>query len=366
MEGGPIVYENHHRILVINPGSTSTKIGVFEGESQLMESTLRHSSEEIAQYPSIIDQYSFRKKAILQSLEKEGIIISTLSAICGRGGLLRPIEGGTYSVNEAMIQDLKTGYSGQHASNLGGIIAHEIASSLNLPAFIVDPVVVDELAPIARISGFSSINRKSIFHALNQKAVARRYAKQVGKKYDTLRLIVTHMGGGITVGVHEFGKVIDVNNGLHGDGPFSPERAGTVPAGELVELCFSGEYFRHEVMKKLVGQGGLVGYLGTNDAVRVEQRIEDGDENAKLVYEAMAYQVAKEIGSAAAVLHGQVDAIIITGGLAYGKGFVKDITSRIDWISDIVVYAGEDELQALAEGALRVLTGEEIAKIYPS
>ena len=265
-----------------------------------------------------------------------------------------------------MIQDLKTGYSGQHASNLGGIIANEIASSLNIPAFIVDPVVVDELAPIARISGFSAINRKSIFHALNQKAVARRYAKQVGKKYDSLRLIVTHMGGGITVGVHEFGKVIDVNNGLHGDGPFSPERAGTVPAGDLVELCFSGEYFRHEVMKKLVGQGGLVGYLGTNDAVRVEKRIEDGDEKAKLVYEAMAYQVAKEIGSAAAVLHGQVDAIILTGGLAYGKGFVKDITSRIDWISDIVVYAGEDELQALAEGALRVLTGEEIAKIYPS
>jgi len=366
MEGGPIVPENHHRILVINPGSTSTKIGVFEDESQLMESTLRHNSEEIAQYPSIIDQYNFRKEVILESLEKEGIDISTLAAICGRGGLLRPIEGGTYSVNEAMIQDLKTGYSGQHASNLGGIIAYEIASNLNLPAFIVDPVVVDELAPIARISGFSAIDRKSIFHALNQKAVARRYAKQVGKKYDTLRLIVTHMGGGITVGVHEFGKVIDVNNGLHGDGPFSPERAGTVPAGDLVELCFSGEYFRREVMKKLVGQGGLVGYLGTNDAVRVEQRIEDGDEKAKLVYEAMAYQVAKEIGSAAAVLHGKVDAIILTGGLAYGKGFVKDITSRIDWISDIIVYAGEDELQALAEGALRVLTGEEIAKIYPS
>lgn len=366
MEGGPIVHKNHHRILVINPGSTSTKIGVFEGESQLMESTLRHSSEEISQYPSIIDQYNFRKKAILESLEKEGINISTLSAICGRGGLLRPIEGGTYSVNDAMIQDLKAGYSGQHASNLGGIIAHEIASSLNLPAFIVDPVVVDELAPIARISGISAINRKSIFHALNQKAVARRYAKQVGKKYDSLRLIVTHMGGGITVGVHEFGKVIDVNNGLHGDGPFSPERAGTVPAGDLVELCFSGEYFRHEVMKKLIGQGGLVGYLGTNDAVRVEQRIEDGDEKAKLVYGAMAYQVAKEIGSAAAVLHGQVDAIILTGGLAYGEGFVKDIASRIDWISDIVVYAGEDELQALAEGAIRVLTGEETAKIYPS
>jgi butyrate kinase len=366
MEGGHLVHEHEYRILVINPGSTSTKIGVFEGERQLMESTLRHSTEDIARYPSIIDQYSFRKEAILGSLEKEGISTSELSAICGRGGLLRPIEGGTYSVNDAMIGDLKKGYSGQHASNLGGIIANEIASSLNLPAFIVDPVVVDELAPIARISGFSGIDRKSIFHALNQKAVARRYAKQVGKKYDTLRLIVTHMGGGITVGVHEFGKVIDVNNGLHGDGPFSPERGGTVPAGDLVELCFSGEYFRHEVMKKLVGQGGLVGYLGTNDAIRVEKRIEDGDEKAKLVYEAMAYQVAKEIGSAAAVLHGQVDAIILTGGLAYGKSFVKDITSKIDWISDVVVYAGEDELQALAEGALRVLTGEEIAKIYPS
>lgn len=366
MEGGLLMHENLYRILVINPGSTSTKIGVFEGGKQLMESTLRHSSEDIAKYPSIIDQYSFRKDAILASLDSEGFHISDLSAICGRGGLLRPIEGGTYSVNEAMIDDLKKGYSGQHASNLGGIIANEIASSLNVPAFIVDPVVVDELAPLARISGFSAIDRKSIFHALNQKAVARRYAKQVGKKYESLRLIVTHMGGGITVGVHESGKVIDVNNGLHGDGPFSPERAGTVPAGDLVDLCFSGEYFRHEVMKKVVGQGGLVGYLGTNDAVRVEKRIEDGDEKAKLVYGAMAYQVAKEIGSAAAVLQGKVDAIILTGGLAYGKEFVKEISSRIDWISEVVVYAGEDELQALAEGALRVLSGEETAKIYPS
>lgn len=358
--------ENLYRILVINPGSTSTKIGVFEGGNQLMESSLSHSSEEIARYPSIIDQYDFRKEAILESLRKEGISISKLSAICGRGGLLRPIEGGTYSVNNTMLIDLKKGFSGQHASNLGGIIASEIASGLNIPAFIVDPVVVDELEPIARISGFSEIDRKSIFHALNQKAVARRYAKQVGKKYDTLRLIVAHMGGGITVGVHEFGKVVDVNNGLHGDGPFSPERAGTVPAGDLVELCYSGKYFRHEMMKKLVGQGGLVGYLGTNDAVRVEKQIEDGDEKAKLVYEAMAYQVAKEIGSAATVLQGKVDAIILTGGLAYGKGFVNDIAKRIDWISDIVVYAGEDELKALAEGALRVLTGEETAKIYPS
>ncbi|MHA6259546.1 butyrate kinase [Sporosarcina sp. CAU 1771] len=358
--------EDFYRVLVINPGSTSTKIGVFEDERLLMEHTIRHSSDEIAQFPSIIDQYEFRKKAILEALEIEGISISKLNAICGRGGLLRPIAGGTYAVNSQMIDDLMIGYSGQHASNLGGILANEIAVGLNIPAYIVDPVVVDELAPVARISGTALIERKSIFHALNQKAVARRYARQIDKKYEELRLIVTHMGGGITVGAHEAGKVIDVNNGLHGDGPFSPERAGTVPTGDLIELCFSGEYFRSEIMRLLVGKGGLVGYLGTNDAVVVEKKISSGDEKAKLVYEAMAYQVAKEIGSAAAALKGRVDAIILTGGLAYGKEFIEQISSRIDWISDVVVYPGEDELQALAEGALRVLSGEEEAKNYPS
>lgn len=356
----------HSRILVINPGSTSTKIGIFEDDTLELEVTIRHSTEEIARYPSIITQYNFRKEAILNALNDKGIRISELTAVCGRGGLLRPIKGGTYSVNDSMIEDLKNGYSGQHASNLGGILANQIAKDSNIPAFIVDPVVVDELSPIARISGFASLERKSIFHALNQKAVARRYAKQTGENYEDLRLIVAHMGGGITVGAHELGKVIDVNNGLHGDGPFSPERAGTVPTGALVELCYSGELYRSEVMKKLVGQGGLVGYLGTNDAVQVEKRIEKGDAKAKLVYEAMAYQVAKEIGSAATVLRGQVNAIILTGGLAYGKGFIEDISSRINWISEIVVYPGEDELQALAEGAFRVLTGEETAKIYPS
>lgn len=357
---------NDYQVLVINPGSTSTKIGVFQGETLVMESTIRHATEEIAQYPSIIDQYNFRKEAILKVLKDEGINSSKLDAVCGRGGLLRPIAGGTYTVNDAMIEDLRKGYSGQHASNLGGILASEIAAELTIPSFIVDPVVVDELAPIARISGLSLINRQSIFHALNQKAVARRYAKQVDKKYEDLRLIVTHMGGGITTGTHVDGKVIDVNNGLHGDGPFSPERAGTVPTGDLVELCFSGKYFRNEVMKSLVGEGGLVGYLGTNDAVLVEKRIAAGDEKAKLVYDAMAYQIAKEIGSAATVLHGKIDAIILTGGLAYGKEFIKLITSKIDWISEVVVYPGEDELQALAEGAIRVLSGEERAKNYPA
>jgi butyrate kinase len=359
------VQEQSYRILVINPGSTSTKIGVFENDMGILEKTIRHDTDVINSFQNIIDQYEFRKNTILETLDEEGININKLSAVCGRGGLLRPIEGGTYAVNEAMLKDLREGYAGQHASNLGGIIAYEIASGLNIPSFIVDPVVVDELEPIARISGFALIERRSIFHALNQKAVARRVAKQLGKKYEEVNFIVTHMGGGITVGAHKQGRVVDVNNGLHGDGPFSPERAGTVPAGDLVDLCFSGNYYRDEVMKMLVGQGGLVGYLGTNDAVKVEKMIEEGDEKAKLVYDAMAYQIAKEIGAASAVLEGKVDAIILTGGLAYGKEFVKSISDRISWIADVIVQPGENELQALAEGALRVLRGEEKVKDYP-
>jgi butyrate kinase len=356
--------DKEYRILAINPGSTSTKIGIFDDEISIFEKTIRHEAESINSFANIIDQFEFRKTTILETLDNEGINISKLSAVCGRGGLLRPIEGGTYPVNDLMLKDLRSGNYGQHASNLGGIIANEIATNLNIPAFIVDPVVVDELEPIARISGFSLIERKSIFHALNQKAVARRVAKDLGKKYNDLNLIVTHMGGGITVGVHKQGKVVDVNNGLHGDGPFSPERAGTVPAGDLIALCFSGEHYREEIMKKLVGQGGLVGYLGTNDAVKVEKMIDSGDSEALLIYDAMAYQVAKEIGAASTVLSGKVDAIVLTGGLAYGRGFVKAITDRINWIADVIVQPGENELQALAEGAFRVLRGEEVGKIY--
>lgn len=365
LNGGLTVQEQGHRILVINPGSTSTKIGVFDNDISILEKTLRHDTDVINSFENIIDQYEFRKNAILETLDQEGFNISKLSAVCGRGGLLRPIEGGTYAVNDDMLQDLREGFAGQHASNLGGIIAYEIATALNIPSYIVDPVVVDEMEPIARISGLSKIERISIFHALNQKAVARRVAKELGKKYEDMNLIVTHMGGGITVGAHKQGRVIDVNNGLHGEGPFSPERAGTVPIGDLVSLCFSGQYYREEITKMLVGQGGLVGYLGTNDAVKVEKMIEAGDEKAKLVYSAMAYQVAKEIGAASAVLNGKVDAIIITGGLAYGKSFVKEISDRISWIADVIVQPGEDELQALAEGALRVLRGEENEKVYP-
>ncbi|MFC3882847.1 butyrate kinase [Bacillus songklensis] len=353
-----------YRILVMNPGSTSTKIGVFQNEVPIFERIIRYDIDELSGYKTIFDQHDFRKQTILEALDQEGINLSKLDAVCGRGGLLRPIEGGTYEVNDLMLNDLREGFAGQHASNLGGVIAFEIASGLNIPAFIVDPVVVDELETIARLSGMPLIERKSIFHALNQKAVARRAAKQLNKRYEDLQLIVVHMGGGITVGVHKHGKVIDVNNGLHGDGPFSPERAGTVPAGDLVSLCFSGKYYRDEVMKMLVGQGGLAGYLGTSNARKVEEMIRKGDKKARLAFEAMAYQVAKEIGAVSTVVNGKVDAIILTGGLAYTKEFVHLIMERVNWIADVMIHPGENELQALAEGALRVLRGEEQAKEY--
>ncbi|GAA0458203.1 butyrate kinase [Alkalibacillus silvisoli] len=355
-----------YRVLVINPGSTSTKIAVFENDHCLFEQTIRHQTEDLSQFSNIIEQYQFRKDVILEALDYEGFNISKLDAVCGRGGLLKPIEGGTYAVNEAMLHDLKEGYYGEHASNLGGILAHEIANNVNIPAYIVDPVVVDELDDIARISGIPQLPRKSIFHALNQKAVARRAAQSIDLTYEKSNLIVCHMGGGITVGAHHQGKVIDVNNGLNGEGPFSPERAGTIPAGQLVDLCFSTVYTKEQVHKMLVGNGGLVAYLDTNDALEVEKRIEQGDQEAKHIYDAMAYQIAKEIGSISTVLQGNVDAIVLTGGLCYGQEFVKEITKRIDWIADILTLPGENELEALAEGTIRVLNEEEEAKQYHS
>ncbi|MGG3574843.1 butyrate kinase [Bacillus gobiensis] len=353
-----------HRILAINPGSTSTKIGVYHNERLIFEKIVRHDEKELRKPGGINGQYPYRKMVILETLLDQGINLSRLDAVCGRGGLIRPIEGGTYEVNEAMLKDLKTGHAGQHVSNLGGILANEIASGLNIPAFIVDPVVVDEMEPIAKISGFPSIERRSIFHALNQKAVGRKIASDLQKRYEDLNLIITHMGGGITIGVHRHGKVIDVNNGLHGEGPFSRERAGTVPTGDLVDLCFSGQYYKDEVIKMLIGGSGLAGYLGTTQADSVETMIEEGNEKARLVYEAMTYQIAKEIGAAAAVLQGTVDAVILTGGLAHSKLIVENIRRYVDWIADVHVVPGENELQALAEGALRVLNGQENAKHY--
>ncbi len=352
------------KILVINPGSTSTKIGVYEDEKQVLDETLRHSSEEIAQYSSIYGQFEFRKDVILDVLREKNISINTLNAVVGRGGLLKPIEGGTYSVNESMLKDLKVVILGQHASNLGGIIANEIAKDLNIPSFIVDPVVVDEMEEIARISGIPEIERVSIFHALNQKAVAKRYANEVNKKYEDINVIVAHMGGGISVGAHKSGRVVDVNNALDGEGPFSPERSGGLPVGDLVKLCFSGKYTHDEIKKMINGKGGFVAHYNTNDARTVAGAMRDGDKKAEILLKAMAYQIAKEIGKCAAVLSGKVEAIILTGGIAYGKEIVDLIKERVEFIAQVVVYPGEDELLALAQGGLRVLKGEEIAKEY--
>ncbi|AHM57134.1 butyrate kinase 1 [Peptoclostridium acidaminophilum DSM 3953] len=352
------------RVLAINPGSTSTKIAVFDNEEQIFEKTLRHSTDEICKYEKIADQFEFRKTVIEEALREGGIEISSLSAVVGRGGLLKPIAGGTYKVSPEMMEDLKVGVLGEHASNLGGLIAHEIAAEAGVEAFIVDPVVVDEMNDVARISGMPEIDRISIFHALNQKAVARRAAAEMGKKYDEVNVIVAHLGGGVSVGAHEKGRVIDVNNALDGEGPFSPERAGGLPVGDVVKLCFSGKVTLNEMKKKIKGNGGLVAYLGTNDAREVEKMIEEGNAEAKVIYEAMAYQTAKEIGACAAALKGSVDAVLLTGGIAYSKFITSYISERVAFIAPVKIYPGEDEMIALAEGGLRVLRGEETAKIY--
>ena len=350
--------------LIINPGSTSTKIGVFEDETLLFEETLRHTTEEISQFATIVDQKDFRKKIITDLLASKNFDMKSLNMVVGRGGMLKPIPGGTYAVTDELLHDLVIGKQGQHASNLGGILAREIGDSLGIPSFIVDPVVVDELAPVARYSGVPELPRTSVFHALNQKAVAKRYAKEIGKPYESLRLIVVHMGGGVSVGAHLNGKVVDVFNALDGDGAFSPERAGAVPSGALIKMCFSGKYTEKEVYSKIVGKGGFNAYLGTNDMREVTKRANEGDEQAKAAKEAFLYQVSKNIGSMATVLYGKVDQIILTGGIAYGKDVCESIQERCGFIAPFTVYPGEDELLALAQGGLRVLKGEEEAKQY--
>jgi butyrate kinase len=350
--------------LIINPGSTSTKIAVFIDDECKISETLRHSNEELAAFTKVIEQFDFRKKLILNSLQKHGMDINELNAVVGRGGLLRPIQGGTYLINEEMLADLKKEARGSHASNLGGLIAHSIASELTIPSFIVDPVCVDEMEPVARISGMPENPRESLFHALNQKAIARKAAADMGKSYQAINLIVVHLGGGISVGAHCKGRIIDVNNAIPGDGPFSPERSGDVPTGKLVEMCFNEKHTKSEITAKLMGKGGLVAYLGTNDAKEVEKLIKDGNKEAELIYRAMAYQVAKEIGACSAVLSGQVDAVVITGGIAYSNLLVGWITERVKFIAPVMIYPGEDEMEALAAGGLRVLAGKEKAKKY--
>lgn len=352
-----------HFILTINPGSTSTKVAVFDGTNNLKQMNLVHSTEETSRFEKITDQYKYRETAILSWLSEEGISLNELSAVVGRGGLLRSMPSGTYMITDPMIEDLRIGIQGEHASNLGGIIARAIADGEGIPAFIVDPVAVDEFDEIARISGLPELPRKSLVHVLNMKAVSRGVAEKLGKRLEEMNLIVAHLGGGISIGPLKEGRIIDVNNANEA-GPFSPERAGSVPVGELVKLAYSGKYTYKELKSKMIGHAGLVGYLGTNDAREVEKMILSGDSRAELVFNAMAYQIAKEIGSYAPVLCGKVDRIIITGGLAHSKRLTDRISEMVRFIAPVEVIPGEDEMQALAEGAYRVMNNQEKAKIY--
>lgn len=353
------------RILAINPGSTSTKIGVFEGNHPLFLKNISHSPEALEPFANITEQFDFRKDIILKQLNTADIRLDLVKAIVGRGGLLKPIESGVYEVNERMTEDLRERRYGEHASNLGGLIAGALAKSLpGSRAFIANPVCVDELDDLARLSGHPLIPRRSIFHALNQKAVARSHAKSIMRKYEDLNLIVVHLGGGITVGAHKKGRVVDVNQGLDGDGPYSPERSGTLPVGDLVRLCFSGKYTQKEVLKMIKGAGGMVAYLGTNSAYDVEMKAMEGDKESRFIFEGMAYQVAKEVGAMSTVLKGEVDGILITGGVANSKWFVNEIIERVHKIGPAHVYPGEDEMRALAMNGLRVLSGETEPKTY--
>ncbi|MDD3078374.1 MAG: butyrate kinase [Paludibacter sp.] len=352
------------KILSINPGSTSTKIAVYEDEDLQYLHTIRHSYEELAQFNDIFDQYEFRKRIILKKLKDDEVDLEEISIVVGRGGLLRPLTSGVYEVNDRMITDLKQQIGGHHASNLGAVLASEIAGHIpDCKAYITDPVVVDELQEVARISGLPQFPRRSTFHALNHKAVGRKYAQTIGTNYEKLNLVIAHMGGGISVAAHRLGKVIDTNQALDGFGPFSPERAGTMDAGALIKLCFEGKYSLDEIQKMLVGKGGLVAHLGTNDVKEILHSIQNGDEHARLIIEAMAYNVGKEIAAMLAVLEGNVDAVILTGGIAHSVFVVNYIKKMIAPMAHLVVYPGEDEMAALALAGLRVLRGEK-ARIY--
>lgn len=350
-------------ILAINPGSTSTKISLFEGENECKTHKIDHNKEELENYEKIKDQYDYRLNLIKSWMAEEKIQLNSLIAVVGRGGLLRPMPGGTYEVSDLMIEDLKVGIQGEHASNLGGMLAKGLADLEGIPSFIVDPVAVDEFNDVARISGLNGIDRNSLVHALNIKAVSFRRASELNKDLKDLNLLVAHLGGGISIAPVESGKMVDVNNAKE-MGPFSPDRTGGLPIGDVVNMCFSGDYTLKDMKTKVLGKGGMVSYLGTMDGREVEKRIENNDEYAKLIYDAMAYQIGKEIGSYATVLMGKVDNIILTGGLAYSNYLVDKIKEMVSFIAEIIVYPGEDEMDALNKGALRVIKEQENAKIY--
>lgn len=356
---------NKFHILAINPGSTSTKIGIFNNIKPAFIKNIVHDPEELSKFSGIVDQYQYRKNAIIKELDNSHFSLADIDIIMARGGLIKPIASGIYEVNSKMLHDLSSGNLGEHASNLGGFIAADLAKQTSgAKAYIADPVVVDELQDVARVSGHPEFERVSIFHALNQKAVARKHANSINKAYEDINLIIAHLGGGISIGAHCRGKVIDVNNALSGDGPFSPERSGSLPTRQLVELCFSGKYTKEEIEKILVGRGGLMAYFATNDSYEIEKRAEEGDEQCRLIQEAMAYQIAKHIGAMSAVLKGDVEAILVTGGIANDIYICDYIRKMVGFIAPVIVYPGEDELLALATNGLMLLRGTLQASLY--
>lgn len=353
------------KILVINPGSTSTKMAVYEDEKPVLLRNITHTAEELAPFDAITEQQDFRRQLVLEELRRSDIPL-VFDAVIGRGGLVKPIAGGVYEINQQMLDDTLHGcVMHNHACNLGCLIAHEIAQFIpGCRAFIADPGVVDELSPLARISGSPLMPRICIWHALNQRAIARRYARGIGREYEDLNLIICHLGGGISVAAHEHGHAIDANNALDGEGPFSPERAGSLPAADLVRLCYSGKYTEKELLKRIAGQAGLTAHLGTNNMREILQRIKSGDEQAQLIVDAMLYHTAKQIASEAAVLCGQIDAILLTGGMAHSDYIVSELRRRIGFLAPVYTFPGEDEMKALALNALSVLQGKRQAKIY--
>ncbi|MBC1412157.1 butyrate kinase [Listeria welshimeri] len=351
-------------VLTINPGSTSTKLAVYQGDKVLFEETVRHRMQEFADFNNVQEQFDFRWQVLRRVIDAFGYDVNNLDAVVGRGGLLRPVAGGTYMVTEKMLADLKTNKYGEHASNLGAMLAKKLADTLDIPSFIVDPVVVDEMQPIARFSGNELIARKSIFHALNHKAAGRKIAKKLGSDYEKMNFVIAHLGGGISVAAHRQGKAVDVNNALDGDGPFSPERSGSLPMNDFLEACFSGKWNKRELHDLIIGRGGMISYLGTNSMLEVEAKVKAGDEKAIQAFDAMAYQVSKEIGACSTVLHGKIDAIILTGGLARSDLFTSKIIEQTNWIASVIIEPGEDELEALNSGVQRVLAGLEKEKLY--
>ncbi len=356
------------RILTINPGSTSTKVAVFhvvkDKTKRIAKATIRHDATTMLKFENLAEQLPFRQGVVVEFLHEYDIELSSIDGFIGRGGLLRPLESGLYRVNEAMISELTSNTHGEHASNLGGLIAHALAEQVDKDAYIADPVVVDEMEDVARFSGLNGVERQSLFHALNQKAVARTYSEEAGIPYEKLHLIIAHLGGGISVGYHKLGKVVDVNNALDGDGPMSPERSGTLPVRSVVEMCFEGHQTKEEILKLVKGYGGMFSYLNTKDAESVSDMLADNRVEAIRVVDAMVYQIAKEIGALHAATRGQLDAIILTGGLAYNQDIIQPLIETIDHLGDINIYPGENELESLAFNMRAYLEGRITAREY--